>query len=129
HFQGEVGPARTFSPLDVWDVRLNVDKRATFNVPQGRTLAVVVLRGSVQLNGAQILREAQMAVLDSAGEDFSVEASSEATLLVLSGEPLGEPIVGYGPFVMNTQQQISEAIEDFNSGRFGEVRQQAAIEP
>jgi hypothetical protein len=127
-FQGHAGPAHTFSPLDVWDVRLNADKRAAFSVTQGRTLAVVVLRGTVQLNDSQILRDAQMAVLDRAGEDFSVEASSDATLLVLSGEPLDEPIVGYGPFVMNTQQQISEAIDDFNSGRFAQAARQPAIQ-
>jgi redox-sensitive bicupin YhaK (pirin superfamily) len=120
-FKGHVGPARTHSLLDVWDVRLHADRRARFSVPQGRTLALVVLRGTVQLNDSQILREAQMAVLDRVGEEFAVEANSDATLLVLSGQPLDEPVVGYGPFVMNTPKQISEAIEDFKSGRFGQV--------
>jgi redox-sensitive bicupin YhaK (pirin superfamily) len=128
-FQGQSGPAHTFSPLDVWDVRLNAGKRAAFSVAQGRTIAVVVLQGAVQLDDGQILRDAQMAVLEPAGEDFSVAADSDAILLVLSGEPLDEPIVGYGPFVMNTQQQISEAIEDFNRGRFGQVRQQHTSQP
>ena len=82
----------------------------------------------MQLNDGQILRDAQMAVLDRAGEDFSVEANNDATLLMLSGEPLDEPVVGYGPFVMNTQQEIGEAIDDFNSGRFGQVARQAALQ-
>jgi hypothetical protein len=127
-FQGQAGPAHTFSPLDVWDVRLNTGQRADFSVAQGRTLAVVVLRGTVQLNDSQILRDAQLAVLDRHGEDFSIEANGDATLLVLSGEPLDEPIVGYGPFVMNTQQQISEAIDDFNSGRFAQVPRSAGVQ-
>jgi redox-sensitive bicupin YhaK (pirin superfamily) len=126
-FLGRSGPAHTFSPLDVWDVRLNAGKRAAFSVAQGRTIAVVVLHGAVQLDDGQVLRDAQMAVLEPAGEDFSVKADSDAVLLVLSGEPLDEPIAGYGPFVMNTQEQISEAIDDFNRGRFGQVPQQPAI--
>jgi redox-sensitive bicupin YhaK (pirin superfamily) len=126
-FQDHAGPAHTFSSLNVWDVRLNAQKRTSFSVTQGHTLAVVVLHGTVLVNDSQILREAQMAVLDRAGEDFSLEANGDATLLVLSGEPLEEPIVGYGPFVMNTEQQISEAIEDFNSGRFGRVARQPAM--
>jgi redox-sensitive bicupin YhaK (pirin superfamily) len=120
-FQGVAGPAHTYSPLDVWDVRLNAGKRVDFSVAQGHTLAVVVLRGTAQVGDGQTLREAQMAVMDRSGEGFSIEAGSDATLLVLSGEPLNEPIVGYGPFVMNTRQQISEAIDDFNRGRFGQV--------
>lgn len=122
-FQGQAGPAHTFSALDVWDVRLNAERRVTLSVPAGRSLAVVVLRGTVQLNDVQLLREAQMAVLEREGQDFSLEANNDAVLLVLSGEPLDEPIVGYGPFVMNTQKQIGEAIDDFNSGRFGQVPQ------
>jgi quercetin 2,3-dioxygenase len=118
-FQDQTGPAHTFSPLDVWDVRLNAGRRAVFDVAHGRTIAVVVLRGAVRLDDGQVVRDARMAVLDSAGEDFSLEADSDSTLLVLSGEPLGEPIVGYGPFVMNTRKQIDEAIDDFNNGRFG----------
>jgi redox-sensitive bicupin YhaK (pirin superfamily) len=126
-FQDHAGPAHTFSPLNVWDVRLNAQKGTSLSATQGHTLAVVVLHGTVLVNDSQILREAQMAVLDRAGEDFSLEANGDATLLVLSGEPLEEPIVGYGPFVMNTKQQISEAIDDFNSGRFGQVARQPAM--
>jgi quercetin 2,3-dioxygenase len=118
-FQDEAGPAHTFSPLDVWDVRLNAGKRAAFDVAHGRTIAVVVLHGAVRLDDGKVVRDAQMAVLDPAGQDFSLEADSDSTLLVLSGEPLGEPIAGYGPFVMNTRKQIDEAIDDFNNGRFG----------
>lgn len=119
-YNGQHGPARTFSPVDVWDMRLNADQPAQFSLPPGRSLAVVVLNGSVTVNGKQQVHDAQMAVLDQVGDVFTLEAhGDEAKLLILSGEPLNEPIEGYGPFVMNTALQIHEAVEDFNSGRFG----------
>lgn len=125
-FKGQRGPARTFTPIDVWDVRLNKDGVAHFNVPDGRTLAVVVLRGTVSLNGAEIAREGQLAHFERAGSEFTIEANNESTVLVLSGEPISEPIVGYGPFVMNTKAEIVQAIEDFNGGRFGRLPEHAA---
>ena len=118
---GSDGPARTFSPLNVWDVRLARDGRATFDIPDGWTVAVVVLRGTVQVNDDAIARDAQLVTLDRHGTRVSLEANSDAMLLVLSGEPIDEPVVGYGPFVMNSPAQITEAIRDFNSGRFGRV--------
>ncbi len=120
-FEGFVGPAETYSPVDVWDVRLNAGKRAEFTVNEGHTLAVIVLRGTVQVNDNQIARDAQMVVLDQVGTDFTVEANSDALFLILSGQPLNEPIEGYGPFVMNTAAQIHEAMQDFNSGNFGKI--------
>ncbi|WP_410209846.1 pirin family protein [Aquirhabdus sp.] len=120
-FEGFVGPAETYSPVDVWDVRLNAGKRADFTVNEGHTLAVIVLRGTVQVNDTQIARDAQMVVLDQVGTEFMIEANSDASFLILSGQPLNEPIEGYGPFVMNTAAQIHEAMEDFNSGNFGKI--------
>jgi redox-sensitive bicupin YhaK (pirin superfamily) len=119
--KGHRGPARTFTPIDVWDVRMNRDHTAAFSVPAGRTLALIVLHGTVLVNGAEIAREAQMVLFDRAGTDFTVEANSDATVLVLSGEPIDEPVVGYGPFVMNSESEIVQAIADFNSGRFGQI--------
>lgn len=120
-FEGFVGPAQTYSPIDVWDVALNAGKHVPFTVNEGHTVAVVVLKGTVQVNNSQIAREAQMVVLDQVGTEFTVEANSDAKFLILSGQPLNEPIAGYGPFVMNTPAQIDEAIRDFNSGRFGTI--------
>ncbi len=120
-FAGTPGPARTFSPINVWDVRLNAGQPVDMSVPEGHSLAVVVLRGTVQVNGEAVVREAEWLLLDQTGTDFQLETNTEATLLVLSGEALNEPIEGYGPFVMNTPQQIHEAVEDFNSGRFGRI--------
>jgi len=118
-YQGQRGPARTFTPMDVWDVRLNRGRSAEFSFAEGRTLALVVLHGTVLVNGAQVAREAQLVLLDRRGSEMSIEANSDAVILVLSGEPIDEPVVGYGPFVMNSEAEIRQAISDFNSGRFG----------
>ncbi|CFQ33005.1 pirin family protein [Yersinia bercovieri] len=120
-YAGEHGPAHTFSPLNVWDIRLNQGKSAEFSLPVGWNSALIVLRGSVLVNGDAIGRDAEMVLLDAAGSAVTIEANNDALLLLLSGEPIDEPIVGYGPFVMNTQQQINQAIADFNSGRFGSM--------
>ena len=118
---GQRGPARTFTPIDVWDVRLNQGGSTRFALPEGHTVALVVLRGTVLVNGETVAREAQMVQFDRNGSDIAIEANTDATLLVLSGEPIDEPIVGYGPFVMNTEAEIREAIADFNDGRFGNM--------
>lgn len=103
----------------MWDVRLVAGGRARFPIAEGRTLAVVVLRGTVLVNGETVVREAQFAQMSRDGRDVEIEANGDATLLILSGEPIDEPVVGYGPFVMNSQDEIRQAIDDFNSGRFG----------
>jgi redox-sensitive bicupin YhaK (pirin superfamily) len=120
-YLGHAGPARTFTPLNVWDVRLQRGGRAGFDVPDGWTAAVVVLRGTVAVNDDTIARDSQLVTLDRHGNSFTVEANSDSLLLLLSGEPIDEPVVGYGPFVMNSRTEINEAIRDFNSGRFGRV--------
>lgn len=123
-YEGAPGPAQTFTPINVWDVRLGQGKEAALTLPPGHTAAIVVLHGTVLVNG-EVVREAQMALLEREGDGLSLEANSDATLLVLSGEPINEPIVGHGPFVMNTQAEIATAINDFNAGRFGRISQTA----
>ncbi|QGN37600.1 pirin family protein [Klebsiella oxytoca] len=115
------GPAHTFSPLNVWDLQLRQGREVTLLQPEGWSTALVVLEGGVTVNGAESAREGQLVVLSQKGDAFHLEAGSDAKVLLMAGEPLQEPIVGYGPFVMNTKSQIAEAIADFNSGRFGQI--------
>ncbi|VUS31980.1 MULTISPECIES: pirin family protein [Klebsiella] len=116
-----VGPAHTFSPLNVWDLQLNQGQDITLHQPDGWSTALVVLEGEVKVNGEGSAREGQLVVLSQKGESLHLEVSSNAKVLLMAGEPLQEPIVGYGPFVMNTKAQIAEAVRDFNSGRFGQI--------
>ena len=119
-YDGNKGPAQTFTPINVWDVRLGQGKEAALTLPEGHTAAAVVLHGTVLVNG-EVVREAQMALLEREGDSLRLEANSDATILLLTGEPIDEPIVGHGPFVMNTQAEIATAINDFNAGRFGRI--------
>ncbi|WP_395405269.1 pirin family protein [Pseudoduganella sp. UC29_106] len=118
-YAGHPGPARTFTPMDVWDIRLKAGATVELPAKAGWNAAVIVLHGAVQVNGEALVGEAQMALLDPEGSSFSLKATSDAVLLFLSGEPIDEPIVGHGPFVMNTQEQIGQALADLRSGRFG----------
>ena len=120
-FGGRKGPARTFTPMNVWDVRVKSGKTVDLAQAEGWTVQVVVLAGTVQLNGDTVLRAAQMATLDTAGSGITIEANNDAKILLLAGEPIDEPVVGYGPFVMNTREEIAKAIDDFNSGKFGRM--------
>jgi len=119
-FAGARGPASTFTPMNVWDVRLVNGGEAKFAAHEGHTLALVVLHGTVRVNGASA-SEGQLVHLDRAGSEVRIEAQIDSTLVWLEGQPIAEPIVGYGPFVMNTEGEIRQAIEDFNSGRFGRI--------
>lgn len=120
-FAGSAGPAATFSPLNVWDVRLAAGHAASLPVPEGHTAAIAVLRGSIAANGSPPTGSAELLVLSGAGDEIQIRAQEDSTLLVLSGVPIGEPVVGYGPFVMNSRQEIEAAITDFQSGKFGRM--------
>ncbi|KAA0979574.1 pirin family protein [Pseudomonas sp. ANT_J28] len=120
-FDGHTGPARTFTPIDVWDLRLNGGKLLTLDLHEGRNTALVVLRGTVQINDQELVREGQLALFERNGQQLSLEANNDAVVLLLSGEPIDEPIVGHGPFVMNSEQEIHQAFADFQSGRFGRI--------
>ena len=115
------GPAHTFTPINVWDVRLNAGASTELTAQAGHTLALVVLHGSVLVNGETVARAGQLVHLDRAADTVHLEANSDASLLWLSGEPIDEAVVGHGPFVMNTHEEIRQAIDDFNSGSFGRI--------
>src|SRR5262245_29545591 len=115
-FRGVKGPARTFTPVNVWDLRLKAGHRTEMTFPDGYTTFLLVLKGKAVMNDAEMAGEADLAVFDRAGDRVAIEVKEDTTLLVLSGEPINEPIASYGPFVMNTQDEIRQAIADFRSG-------------
>jgi redox-sensitive bicupin YhaK (pirin superfamily) len=117
-FAGKQGPAKTFTPVHVWDLRLK--RRARLQVPEGFTTALVVLKGSVSVNGSRA-EAATFALLDPRGTEIELESAEGATVLVLCGQPIDEPIVGMGPFVMNTRQEIQRAMLDYQTGRMGQL--------
>lgn len=113
------GPARTFTAMNVWDLSLNAGAAAQLPVVDGHNAALVVLHGTVRVNGEHAVGPASLALLDQVGEDVWVEAVEGAKMLLLSGQPIDEPVVAYGPFVMNSQAEIVESFEAFQAGRFG----------
>lgn len=120
-YLGNIGAAKTFSPLDVWDLQLNKGKTVGIPTKAGRHVGLVMLRGSMFVDGRSALNEGELMILDDTDSNILLEATEDALVLLLSGDPIDEPVVGYGPFVMNTVQEINEAINDFNSGKFGRI--------
>ena len=115
------GPAKTFTPINVWDVRIQSGSTAELQAQPGHTLALVVLHGTLMINGSEVARAGQLVHMDRAGDTVHLEANNDVTLLWLSGEPIEEPVVGYGPFVMNSDEEIAQAMDDFRSGSFGRI--------
>lgn len=119
-FGGVKGPATTFTPVSMFNVRPANGTSVELEFPENYTTLVLAIEGSGRINGSDELKTDHLALLARSGERFSIEATDEgSTFLVLSGEPIDEPISAYGPFLMNTQEEIAQAIEDFNSGKFG----------
>ena len=120
-FEATQGAASTFSPVNMWDVRMNAGKNHTFRVPASHNLIMLVLDGTVQFNGADIARRGELVTFERGEADVHIEANNDAKLLILTGEPHNEPIVGYGPFVMNTREEIVQAFNDVQNGKFGSI--------
>ena len=120
-FQGLKGPARTFTPIHLWDVRVRGGRRAELPLPDAYTTLLVVLRGKVTLNLADTAGESELVLLGREGEGLVLDAREDASILVLCGVPIDEPIAGYGPFVMSTQEEIRQAMEDYRTGRMGHL--------
>jgi redox-sensitive bicupin YhaK (pirin superfamily) len=118
---GKTGPARTFTPINVWDVRLKAGHRAELAVPEGHNTLLFVLSGQAEPDGGQPLGDAGLAIFDRQGDSVSVTAVKDSKMLLLSGVPIDEPVVAHGPFVMNTEAEIRQAFDDFRAGRMGQL--------
>jgi len=119
---GRLGPARTFTPMNIFDVILKAGERFELPLPDGHNAAVVLRKGDVLLNGMDHLSgEALIAPLTEEGDSVTLEAKADTQLLILSGEPILEPVESYGPFVMNTREEIHQAVEDYRAGRMGRL--------
>jgi redox-sensitive bicupin YhaK (pirin superfamily) len=115
-FMGKKGPARTFTPINLWDLRLVQGASARLDLPEGHNAMIAVLGGRIIVNGTAV-GGAEVARFERAGREVVIEAEAESLLLVLGGEPIDEPVVGHGPFVMNSLDEIRAAIDDYKNGR------------
>jgi redox-sensitive bicupin YhaK (pirin superfamily) len=116
------GPAKTFSPLNVYDARLKPGAKLDFNFSPSSNTGILVLEGSIRINGAESVLANRFVLFEKEGEQIEIESTEESLLLILNGEPLNEPLVQYGPFLMNTNAEIDQAIEDYNAGKFGRLK-------
>lgn len=121
NYKNTEGAARTFTPVNLLNAKLKRDGIATFDFPATYNTALLVIEGSVIVNGKEKVDVNNLALFQNEGETFEVKASEDSIVLILSGEPINEPIAAHGPFVMNTHQEISQAILDYNQGKFGEL--------
>lgn len=115
---GTHGPAKTYTDVNLFDIKMNKAGQWTTKVPATHNTALLVIKGEARINGTAA-PEHSFVLMNNDGEEITIEATDEATLLLMSGEPINEPIASYGPFVMNTQAEIYDAIKDFQNGKFG----------
>ena len=118
---GQRGPAKTFTPMNVWDLALDSEQRTDLALPDGWTTALVVLDGTLRVNGSEPLGAAEVGLFDRAGTSICIDSAKGVRALLLSGQPIDEPIVGSGPFVMNTPTEIRQAMADYQSGKMGHL--------
>jgi len=120
-YNGHQGPAKTFTPINLWDVSLRAGKSAELPLPDGHTTTLLVLSGEITVNGEREAGAGDLAIFARAGDGVALTSKTDARLLVMDGEPIDEPVVGQGPFVMNSRAEIQQAFEDYQLGRMGEL--------
>ncbi|RXK52363.1 pirin family protein [Aquirufa rosea] len=118
-YQGQKGPAYTFTPVHMYNAKLKAGAQSKFSFPANYNTCLLVIEGAASVNGSVDVPLDHLALMANAGEEFTLEAKEDSVVLILSGEPILEPIAAHGPFVMNTRQEIMQAFEDFNAGKFG----------
>lgn len=118
-YKGQKGPAFTFTPVHMLNAKLNKGGKATFSFPENYNTTVLVVEGNIKVNDQNEIKTDSLGLFANDGEEFTIEATDDAVVLILSGEPINEPIAAQGPFVMNTRSEITQAISDFNMGKFG----------
>jgi redox-sensitive bicupin YhaK (pirin superfamily) len=119
--RGVKGPARTFTPIELYDVRLRAGRSMPLQVPKGYNVGLLILSGQASVEGSQRLSEAELGVFVSTGEPVTVSAEEDATILVMAGEGIHEPVARYGPFVMNTKAELVQAVNDYQAGKMGHL--------
>jgi redox-sensitive bicupin YhaK (pirin superfamily) len=119
-YGGHEGPAKTFSPINLWDVNLRSGESPELPLPNGHTTTFLVLSGEVEVDGKKA-GEGDLAIFARNGDSITVKAKTDAKLLVMDGEPIDEPVVGQGPFVMNSRAEIQQAFKDYQLGHMGEI--------
>jgi redox-sensitive bicupin YhaK (pirin superfamily) len=120
-FRGVKGPAKTFTPIHLYDLRLRAGHRTELVLPEGHNTALFVLNGQAVLNGSQVLYEAELAVFGTTGERIAIEAKDDVTIVVLNGRSIDEPVARHGPFVMNAQEELIQAVNDYQLGKMGHL--------
>lgn len=120
-YGGHKGPAHTFTPVELYDLQLKAGTSTTLTMPDGHNTSIFVLQGRASVNGSQTAGEAELIVCRRAGSQVTIEAREDSRLLIMSGEPLEEPIARYGPFVMNTKAELIQAVQDYQAGRMGHL--------
>jgi redox-sensitive bicupin YhaK (pirin superfamily) len=118
-YLGLKGTASTFTPIHVYNVRLNKSGKATLSFPAGYNTGLMIIEGVITVNGSDTAKVDQFVYFNQDGSEIEIEATEDSIVLVLSGEPIDERITQYGPFLMNTPEEITEAINDYNQGKFG----------
>ncbi|WIM82179.1 pirin family protein [Gallibacterium anatis] len=122
NFAGIQGAAKTYTKMNVWDMVINAGREVEIEIPESQSLSMVVLRGKAIFNHNEQASAGQLVNFErSAGKVTITAADEELKILLLAGEPIEEPVVGYGPFVMNSFEEIRQAVNDFNAGKFGQI--------